>query len=31
MSEAPEEEKQPTLAHRLQYALYRAAEGVLVV
>jgi KDO2-lipid IV(A) lauroyltransferase len=29
MSEAPEEEKQPTLAHRLQYALYRAAEGVL--
>jgi KDO2-lipid IV(A) lauroyltransferase len=29
MSEAPEENKQPTLAHRLEYALYRAAEGVL--
>lgn len=31
MSEAPEEEKdkQPTLAHRLEYAIYRAAEGVL--
>lgn len=31
MSEAPEEEqdKQPTLAHRLEYAAYRSAEGLL--
>jgi KDO2-lipid IV(A) lauroyltransferase len=29
MSEAPEEEKQPTLAHRLEYAAYRSVEGVL--
>lgn len=29
MSDAPEDEKPPTLAHRLEYALYRAAEGVL--
>lgn len=29
MSDEPEEEKQPTLAHRLEYALYRAAEKLL--
>lgn len=29
MSEAPEEPKPPTPAHRLEYALYRIAEGVL--
>ena len=29
MSDAPEEERTPTLAHRLEYALYRAAEGLL--
>ncbi len=29
MSDAPEETKPPTLAHRLEYALYRAVEGVL--
>lgn len=29
MDDTPEEEKAPTLAHRLEYALYRAAEGVL--
>ncbi|MCW1921214.1 lysophospholipid acyltransferase family protein [Luteolibacter arcticus] len=29
MSDAPDEPKSPTLAHRLEYAAFRAAEGVL--